>query len=258
MLTRKPIQLLIIALVTLVAAAIILLDIKIPLVRPLLTVFLIMAVGHTTLLAWGNHLALRGVVRVLMTIMLGITIVMVSGFILNFSTWGLVTRTWVFFIAAIIFFNSLVALLRKQTASDVPTTSIQTWKLELNARQFILLALAVVVAGASLVVARTGAFTEPTAQFSQFWMVPDTTVNTSQAVVGVKNEEQQPLTYRVVVMQGTNVLQEFPSISLAPNETWQTKYDLAAVTDTTVPVEAVLYRGDDQTNPYRTASLWLQ
>ena len=258
MLTRKPIQLLVIALVTVVAAAIILLDVKIPLVRTLLTVFLILAVGHTTLLAWANHLALRGVVRILMTIMLGITLVMISGFILNFTAWGLVTRTWVFFLSAIIFFNSVIALLRKQTASDVPTTSIQTWKLELNPRQFILLALAVVLAGASLMIARTGAFNQPVPQFSQFWMVPDKTNNTSQAVLGVKNEEQQPSTYRVVVMQGTNVLQEFPSISLAPDETWQTKLDLTAVTDTTAAVEALLYRGDDQTEPYRTASLWLQ
>jgi len=258
MLTRKPIQLLVIALVTVVAAAIILLDVKIPLVRTLLTVFLILAVGHTTLLAWANHLALRGVVRILMTIMLGVTLVMISGFILNFTSWGLVTRTWVFFLSALIFFNSIIALLRKQSASGVPTTSIQTWKLELNPRQFILLALAVVLAGASLFIARTGAFNQPVPQFSQFWMVPDTTNNTSQAVLGVKNEEQQPSTYRVVVMQGANVLQEFPSISLAPDETWQTKFDLAAVTDTTAPVEAVLYRGDDQTEPYRTASLWLQ
>ena len=259
MLTHKPTQLLVIALVTVVTAVIILLDINIPLVRPLLTLFLVMAVGHTTLMAWANHLVLRGSVRMLMTIMLGITLLMISGFVLNFTTWGLETRSWVFFISAIILFNSIVAMLRKQTAAaNVTVTSIHSWKLDLHVGQIAVLAVAVVIVGASLMVARNGAINQSTTQYSQLWMLPDTTANSTQAVLGVRNEEQQSLTYRLVVMQGTTVIQEFPTINLAPNETWQGKVDLAGVTAATAPVEAVLYRGDEQTEPYRTASLWLQ
>src|SRR5690349_13837899 len=112
---RKPFQLLIIILGTAVAAAFILLQVDIPAVRAALTLFLIFAVGHTTLMAWANHLALRGVVRGLMTIVLGITLIIVGGFVLNFTAWGLETRTWIILISAIIVFNSVVALLRKPT-----------------------------------------------------------------------------------------------------------------------------------------------
>src|SRR5215510_11473555 len=122
----KPIQLLIIIVGTAVAAAFTLLQVDIPAVRAALTLFLIFAVGHTTLMAWANHLALRGVVRGLMTIMLGITLLVVSGFVLNFTPWGVETRTWVFLISSIIMFNSVVALLRRPSpAPEIPSTSVQ-------------------------------------------------------------------------------------------------------------------------------------
>jgi len=61
-----------------------------------------------------------------------------------------------------------------------------------------------------------------------------------------------------VVKQGMTVIQEFPSISLAPKEAWRGTVDLKAVTSTTSPVEALLYRDADQTEPYRSVNLWLQ
>jgi len=235
------------------------LNINIPVVRPVLTVFLILALGYTTLLAWGNHLTLRGGVRVLMTVMLGITLVVVSGFILNFTSWGLETRAWVFLLSAIILFNSGLAMLRKQAVpTDVAPTSIQTWKLDLRLGQVALLALAAIITAASLFIARNGAVSQPRPGYSQLWMVDDGTANTSQAVLGVKNEEQQPTSYHLVVMQGTTVIQDFPAFSLAPDQTWQGKVNLTGITPTTDPVEAVLYRGDDQTEPYRSVNLWLQ
>jgi len=261
MLTRKPIQLLAIAGLTIVMIAIVLLDINIPFVRPVLTVALILSLGYTTLLAWANHLALRGIVRALMSIMLGITLLIVSGFILNFTTWGLEARTWIFFISAIILFNSLVALLRKETVAtdtNVPMTSVQNWKLDFNVGQVALIVVALVITGASIVVARNGALNQATPQYSQMWMLPDASTNASQAVLGVKNEEQQPLSYRLVVKQGDTVIQEFPSFNLAPDETWQGKVDLKTLAATDSPVEALLYRGDEQTEPYRTTKLWLQ
>jgi len=256
---RKPIQLLIIILGTAVAAAFTLLNVDIPVVRAALALFLIFAVGHTTLMAWANHLALRGVVRGLMTIVLGITLMIVGGFVLNFTAWGLETRTWVFLVSAIIVFNSLIALLRKSSpASEIPSTSVQTWRLELNAGQFVLLILAVVVASASIMVARNGALNEANPKFSQLWMLADTTPNSNQAVLGIKNDEQQPFTYHLQIVQGTTVVQDFPSISLEPDATWQGKVDLTGLTATNAPLEARLYRDNDQTEPYRTAQLWLQ
>ena len=255
----KPIQLLIIIAGTAVAAAFTLLQVDIPAVRAALTLFMIFAVGHTTLMAWANHLALRGVVRGLMTIMLGITLLVVSGFVLNFTPWGLETRTWVFLISAIVLFNSIVAFLRRSSPiSEIPSTSVQTWRLELNVGQFVLLILAVVVTGASIAIARNGALNEANPKFSQLWMLADTTPNSNQAVLGIKNEEQQPSTYHLQVVQGTTVIQDFPSISLEPEATWQGKVNLQGLTASDVPVEARLYRDNDQTEPYRTAQLWLQ
>jgi uncharacterized membrane protein len=209
-------------------------------------------------MAWANHLALRGVVRGLMTIALGITLLIVGGFVLNFTAWGLETRTWVFLIVAIILFNSVVALLRKSPlTSEVPSTSVQTWRLELNVRQFVLLILAVVVTSASIAIARNGALSQADPEFSQLWMLSDTTPNSNQAVLGIKNEEQQPYTYHLQVVQGTTVIQDFPSIDLAPDAIWQGKVDLTGLTASDTPIEARLYRDNDQTEPYRTAQLWL-
>jgi hypothetical protein len=165
----------------------------------------------------------------------------------------------VFLLSAIIWFNSIVALLRRPSpASEIPSTSVQTWRLELNVGQFVLLILAVVVTGASIAIARNGVLTEANPKFSQLWMLADTTPNSNQAVLGIKNEEQQPSTYHLQVVQGTTVIQDFPSISLEPDATWQGKVDLQGLTATGAPIEARLYRDNDQTEPYRTAQLWLQ
>lgn len=257
MLTRKIPQLLLIALATIVAAAILWLDPQIGFIRPLLSLFLIVILGHTTLLSWGTGLRLRGAVWGLMTIILGIAIVTMGGIILNFTPWGLQLHSWIAFIAGITLIQVLIALIRRPAESTtVPNTSIRSWHFEIKPMQFVMLLLAVAITGASVMVARTGVLGQPKTTFSQLWMIANAD---NQINLGIKNEEQQAVSYRLVVQQGSTVIYEYPSLLLQANETWQGVLDIdeeRVVTE--IPVEAVLYRADEPNQAYRTVSLWLK
>ena len=257
MLIRKTPQLLLIAVVTVIIAAILWLDPQLGFIRAIFALSLLMFVGHTALHAWAATLRLRGAVWILMTIILGLTITMLGGLILHFTPWGLQLRSWIAFITIVILIQILVGLLRgRSEPALVAQTSVQSWNFELKPLQFMMLVLAVVVAGISILVARNGVLTQPRTAFSQVWMVASNPEQ-SQVNLGIKNEEQKAVTYRLVVQQGSTVIHEYPSLLLQANETWQDVLDIDTGRDTTVPIEAVLYRTDEPNQPYRTVNLWL-
>lgn len=256
MLTRKTPQILLIALATAVAALILWFEPQIGFMRPLLSLFLIVILGHSALLAWGAGLRLRGAVWGLMTIILGIAIVTIGGIVLNFTPWGLQLHSWIVFITGVIVIQLLVALIRRTTEpSTVPSTSIHSWHFEMKPMQFVALFLAVTIVGVSIIVARTGVVNQPKTSFSQLWMVADAS---NQVNLGIKNEEQEAVSYRLVVQQGSSVIYEYPSLLLQAHETWQGVLEIEESRPTDVPIEAVLYRADEPNQAYRTVSLWLE
>lgn len=256
MLIRKTPQLLLIAVATVIAGAILWLDPQIGFIRPILSVFIIIMLGHTALLAWGTGLRLRGAVWGLMTIILGLTIVTMGGLILHFTPWGLQLHSWIGFIVGGTLVQVIVGLFRQASESaTLPGTSVRSLQFELKPMQFVVLLLAVVITGASIMIARTGVTNQPKTSFSQLWMITDAN---NQVNLGIKNEEKQAISYRLVVQQGSRVIYEYPGLLLQPDETWQDVLEIDGDRVTDIPVEAVLYRSDEPNQAYRSVSLWLK
>ncbi|MCA0453700.1 MAG: DUF1616 domain-containing protein [Chloroflexi bacterium] len=257
MLIRKTPQLLLIAVATVIMAVILWLDPQIGFIRTIFASLLLIFVGHTALHAWGAGLRLRGAVWILMTIILGLTIMTLGGLILHFTSWGLQLQSWIGFIVAVTLIQVIVGLVRGRAEPGlVAPTSVQSWNFELKPLQFVVLVLAVAIASISILVARNGVLNQPHTTFSQVWMVASNP-DKSQVNLGIKNEEQKAVTYRLVVQQGSTVIHEYPSLLLQADETWQDVLDVDTNRDTAVPIEAVLYRTDEPNQPYRTVNLWL-
>ncbi len=256
MLIRKTSQLLLIAVASVISGAILWLDPQIGFVRPVLSLFIIIMLGHTALLAWGTGLRLRGAVWGLMTIILGLTIVTLGGLILHFTPWGLQLHSWIVFIVAVTLIQVVVGFVwRAPELTIVPSTSVRSLQFEFKPMQFVILTLAVAITGASIMIARTGVASQPKTTFSQLWMVTDAN---NQVNLGIKNEEQQAVSYRLVVQQGSRVIYEYPGLLLQPEETWQDVLEIDGDRVTDIPVEAVLYRSNEPNQAYRSVSLWLK
>ncbi len=255
MLIRKQSDLLLGVLVAVLLSALILLDINIVILRPVLAVMLILLLGHTVLTVWARGLILHQAVRILMSIMLGLTLTALIGLILNYTSWGLTPQSWVLLLSGILLVHVLIAFIQRRQFIESPE---QTHRLTFNFGQGVMLILAVLVVGISIMVAQIGSLNQPRPGFTQLWMTADPSNNSSATFLGIRNEEADTLSYNLVVTQGTEVLQDYQSLQLRVGETWQRSVDLSSLTEKNVPVEAVLYRSDKPDEPYRSVKLWLK
>lgn len=238
--------------INLITVAIILANIQIPVIRPLLTLFMFGSLGYSIVLAWAPELASQGPVVILLSLALSLSITALIGLLLHFTTMGLQPGPWSVMTTAIILVHCQIVVWRRtrQTFASRPQLD-----LKLNMGQSALVVLALVITGASVVVARTGVMNQPVALYTQLWMVPSSSKDASSVQLGIKNEEGQSLTYHLVVKQGDSVTQDYPTIELTPGQDWQSTLDLQDLNTADVPIEALLYRLDDPNTVYRSVSL---
>lgn len=256
---NRSIQLFLISLLSLGVTYVLWLAPDIGIFRVLLTLYLVWALGHTTLMAWAVTLHLRRSIWILMTLILGIALITLGGIVLNFTPWGLQLHSWLLLITSLILVQCLVGLFRRPiAASNVPRTSIRSWNLEFNSMQVVSLMLAIAVTCISVLIARTGSITQPRTSFSQLWMVLGSETDTPNLILGIKNEEQQAVSYKLIVRQGSTIIYEYSNLLLQPNNTWNSTLALNGAYATTLPIEAELYRTDEPNQPYRTVSMWFK
>ncbi len=255
MLIRKQSDLLLSLLVAVSLSALILLKIDIQVVRPVLAIFLIILLGHTVLTVWSRGLVLHQAVRMLLAIMLGLTITALVGLVLNYTPWGLTPQSWVLALSGLVVMHVMIAFIQRWQFTEVVE---QIHPLSFNFGQGVMLILAVLVVGISIMVAQIGSLNQPRPGFTQLWMTADPSNNSSATYLGIRNEEADTVTYNLVVTQGTEVLQDYQTVQLRAGETWQRSVDLNSLTEKSVPVEAVLYRSDKPDVPYRSVKLWLK
>ncbi len=255
MLIHKQSDLLLSLLVAVLLPVMILLKINIVILHPVLAILLIILLGHTVLSVWSRGLVLHQAVRILLAIMLGLTITALVGLVLNYTPWGLTPESWVLALSAILIFHVIIAFIQRWQFVEVPEL---THRLTFNFGQGIMLILAILVVGISIMVAQIGSLNQPRPGFTQLWMTADPSNNSAATYLGIRNEEADTVTYNLVVTQGTEVLQDYQSLQLKAGEIWQRSVDLTSLSEKSVPVEAVLYRSDKPDVPYRSVKLWLK
>jgi hypothetical protein len=142
---------------------------------------------------------------------------------------------------------SLVALARR--ARHRPEAAARGAGLTLA--QGAQLALAALLVGGALVLARGGATQQRSAGFTQLWALPGGDTSRDSLRLGIRNQEPERIDYRLLVTSGGAIIGAWPRISLEPGGQWQAAITLPGAAD----AEATLYRLDAPDTVYRRVVL---
>lgn len=203
---------------------------------------------------------LLGVVeRLVFSLGLSLSIVVLGGLVLNWTPFGLRASSWAVFLAGITLGASAIALIRRRGQSVSAPGWLRVGNVGLTLRQGLLLGLAAVIVCGAIAVSIIGAERQSYAGFTQLWILPTAGANAENAFrLGVSNMESTAMEYRLAVNMDGKVVKEWPSIDLNPNEKWEVTLVLAPTRSAGVArVEADLYRAEAPTTIYRHVVLWL-
>jgi uncharacterized membrane protein len=194
---------------------------------------------------------LTTVEQVLLSLGLSLALVVLSGFVLDWTFWGLQTVSWAILLGSITLIVGGIAFFRYRRNPAPPVSRISLQLNWLNLRPLILFTLAGLIVVAALVVTRNGALNQSTPGFTQLWLLPESTVNQGQLRLGFNNQEGTVETYRLQVNNGSTNLQEWATITLKPSEQWETTFTLPAGLPSGEKIEASLYKANAPDTVYR-------
>ena len=122
--------------------------------------------------------------------------------------------------------------------------------------QLGLIALAVLVGGMAVSVARQPTPAASFEGYTSLWIFPVRLEDSYALQVGASSMEFEEVAYRLELQLGGRVIEEFPQIALSPGESTEVvaRLDEDQVGDG--PVEAMLYRLDTQGEIYRHVTWW--
>lgn len=191
--------------------------------------------------------------RLLIIVGLSIAVTILGGYTLNLTPWGLRPESWAVLLGGVTLAALAVAALRRR---GHPTAGVwQPSSMHLGTRQWLLLGLAALNVTGAVVVAQVGAEKAPHTQFTQLWISEGEQQGTRVAHIGVSNQEQTALEYRLTVDVGATRITEWPSFTLGPGEKWEAAASLPAAQTTNQTVYATLYRQDHPAAIYRQVTL---
>lgn len=202
--------------------------------------------------------------RLIFTLGISLSIVILSGLVLNITPFGLQARSWAVFLGVITLGACAVAILRKRKQEEVPERRSGFKDISFSFRQAVLLGIAALIVGGAFAVSIVGAQQQAQSGFTQLWMLPaSTTSKVNNSVnLGVSNKESTPLQYHLAVDINGKVIKDWPAIDLSPNQQWKftlvlQKSLLATSAATPAKIEALLYKTNDPKTIYRHVVLWL-
>ena len=191
--------------------------------------------------------------RSLIALVLGFVAAIAGGLLLHVLG-GIEARGWLAWWAGIVLVaGSYVAWRTRRNRDEVLDVVIAPPAWRMSRRQAAYLVLALVIAGTSVRVARTGLEAQSQSTFTQLWMLPNAEAGFID--VGIANEEDQPTVYRVEITMGDDVVAQFGGIALDAGARWSTT--LPVPDGASTELEARLYRSTDNT-AYRRVSYWPQ
>jgi uncharacterized membrane protein len=190
--------------------------------------------------------------RLALSIGFSIAVSILTGLALHLTPWGLQTGAWISLLAGISAIAGLVARTRRQPGYD----DADSGTAGLQIVQIGFFALALLVAGLSLAIARRPAPASGFQGYTSFWIHP-VRIDEGYAVqLGLSSMEFETLSYRIELQQDGRTVGEYPEITLSPGESTQvaTRLDPEQVHES--QVVALLFRLDDPDEPYRQVTWW--
>jgi uncharacterized membrane protein len=251
-LKRPNFDLVIVAAVTLVTMLLALTQIDLGIIRALLAVLFVCVLPGYAIMAAAFPQRPLNVETVVYTLGISLSVAVLVGLLLNYTATGLTTVAWAILLGTITLSASLIALLnRRQVALPNLAQSIP----QFSRRSLIIFGITALLLIVAFRFTSIGAESHAMGQFTQLWMTP---AEQQQANVGIRNHESTAVGYKLRVVVGDTVIQEWPSITLDPDSEWTGQLTLPTGTtggNSTQMVEAQLYRLDAPDIVYRHVSL---
>ena len=250
--TRNSPDLQIVTVLTLFAAAVVLVDMEQSLLRTLATAPLVFLFpGYAAVSVLFARKALTVAARLLFSLALSISLTGVIGLALHMAGVGLTPQNWAIVLSAITLLSCVFGQARRP-ANVVAERVV----VNLNVGRILLFSAALMLVFVAFRVAQDGAQTQPRPGFTQLWMLPVES-SPSGIQLGVRNEEGIPLAYRLTIELDGEVVGEWDALPLAPGEMWETTVLIPEGNTGSDTVRALLYRLDAPDDVYRTTTLTL-
>jgi uncharacterized membrane protein len=194
--------------------------------------------------------------RILFSFGGSLAVAVLGGLLLNLTPGGLNAGAWTSLLVAVTLAASAIAIIRRVRATEeAPVEKVRRPRI-ISPLQGVAFALALLVMGGAVAVARVGDERQPEPAFTQLWLLPATQQGPNTVKIGLQNMEQVSELYHVQLKQGSTVVGDWQQIAVQPGQKWETSLTLPKNLGDTI-VEADLYRMDlpgGQT-PYRHVTL---
>jgi uncharacterized membrane protein len=190
---------------------------------------------------------------------LSIVIIILGGLILNWTSFGLHSSSWVVLLASITIGASTVGLIRRRRQGISASHWLGNDNIGFTFRQGLQLSLAIIVLVGAMAIAVSGSLQRPRTEFTQLWILPTNAPKSKHIVrLGINNMELTTMKYNLDVSVGNKIVKKWLSIDLEQGEKWETVLVLPQSSLVgTEEVEATLYRTDIPTKIYRHVGLWI-
>jgi uncharacterized membrane protein len=204
--------------------------------------------GYVITLAILPHL--EWAATLLLSLGISISMVILGGFLLHYTPWGLHPFSWAVWLSAISLPACLVALNRRQLHPQ--EDSVRTSPLRWNSTVIVSFLMTGIFIVAAIIIARYSAIQSGNT-FTQLWAVPGMNEDGFTIQVGIHNEEFVDMEYNLFAESQGRTFNEWNNIKLAPGETWTMTIPLAEKPDS--QINFLLYKTSTPGEEYRKVHL---
>ncbi|MEZ4673796.1 MAG: DUF1616 domain-containing protein [Caldilineaceae bacterium] len=194
--------------------------------------------------------------QLLFTLMGSFGIMALGSLILNRTPWRLSFTGWLILIVAAVAVGGIATfVLRNHTKF----AEVRSLRMRLGVMQTALLVAAVVVAGIAINLAQIPAPAAGYEGYTMLWMLPDYTAAATgggrRIELGIDSKEFTATAYKLQIKIDDDVAQEWPAITLNPNEQWKATFAVSPEQLRQNNIRAELYLNDMPETVYRRVVL---
>lgn len=205
--------------------------------------------GMTFILFPGKSLGIPE--RLLLSVGLSVAFTALSGLILNWTPWGLQTKSlWIFLLLSLAVEIAAIYFFRRPSWKNGITLPAD---INFNMRQWVLMVLAAVVTIMAIRIARTPAPQQGLEGYTLLSIEAGDAPDTIR--VGVESEEFQTTSYQIRY-EFNGILRKGSTLQLKPGETWEITLRVPTDELAGTPFTVLLYRLNYPDDVYRRVVWW--
>lgn len=185
-----------------------------------------------------------------------LAVTVLGGVALNWTPWGLRAESLAAVLGSVTVVACGFALMRRRAGGreSSPLRPAST----LTVRDRVLIGLGLAAVTGAFILASTGASQVGTRKFTQFWILPVDGSSPPAVRIGIENHEGATVAYRVRLMTGSTIIQEWGSIEVTAGTRWEVTLAVPVGVSGAPVAEALLYRLDRPDAIYRRVMVQLR